>query len=91
MALVLVQVRACDGECCREKPRWPKRGTCEFLKNGKCQIMEGRKSVPVSDSPAWPGRDSNEVYQETCVDFPQNTHEGRDLMGCCWQWIDDGN
>jgi hypothetical protein len=89
MPLRLVQVRSCDGKCCDESPRWPKGGTCEFLLDGKCQIQAGNAKVP-GESPTWPGRSGEEVFQETCIGWPHNSPEGRDTGGCCWQWVDDG-
>jgi hypothetical protein len=85
----LVQVRECDGKCCEEKPRWPNAdGThCRFWDKG-CKLMRGEADVP-AESPTWPGRSGEEVFQETCVGWPHNVREGRDTGGCCWQWIDD--
>ncbi|MDX1489092.1 MAG: hypothetical protein R3268_12865 [Acidiferrobacterales bacterium] len=90
----LVQVRECDGQCCRESPRWPVEGgdRCLFLDtDGKCSIKKGDYPVPIIESPTWPGRDPAEVFQETCVNWPQNSPEGRDTGGCCWQWVKDGD
>ena len=90
MSLVLQQVRECDGECCRESPRFPVEGkSCEFLEDGKCRIKAGKAKVPKGESPVWPGRSASDVYQETCVDWPQNSREGHDTGGCCWQWVED--
>jgi hypothetical protein len=86
----LVQVRECDGKCCEEKPRWPTvDGSCQYLKDGKCLIKTGAQPIPSKESPTGPGRDPKAVFQETCVDWPQNSPEGRDTGGCCWQWVDD--
>lgn len=99
----LVQVRPCDGKCCEEKPRWPNAESthCIYWEApevstqaviGGCKIMRGETAVPTSESPAWPGRSGAEVYQETCVNWPQNVREGRDTGGCCLQWVDaDGD
>jgi hypothetical protein len=83
----LVQVRECDGKCCKESPRWPTVDglSCQYLKDGKCLIKTGEQPIPTKASPTWP----NKVFQETCVDWPQNSPEGRDTGGCCWQWVED--
>jgi hypothetical protein len=87
----LVQVRECDGKCCEEKPRWPRGNSCRFLLNGKCMIKAGKAEVPSDPSPAYPDRDPQEVFDETCDKWPQNSHEGKDTGGCCWQWVSDGD
>jgi hypothetical protein len=88
----LVQVRECDGKCCEEKPRWPYFGTCLYLKDGKCGIKAGTSELDLDlESPSWPGRNPAEVFKETCDEWPQNSHEGRDTGGCCWQWVADGD
>ena len=93
----LVQVRECDGKCCEEKPRWPNadHSHCIYWSLTQaeidgCALMRGEAEVP-DESPIWPERSGTEVYQETCVEWPHNTREGRDTGGCCWQWIDDGD
>jgi hypothetical protein len=87
----LVQIRECDGQCCKESPRWPTVDglSCQYLKDGKCLIKTGEQPIPTKASPTWPNKSSHEVFQETCVDWPQNSPEGRDTGGCCWQWVED--
>lgn len=90
MAARLVQVRECDGQCCKESPRWPDaEGSCRFLIDGQCAVMAGNLSVPDDPSPAWPDRHPLWVFNETCRAWPHNSKEGRDTGGCCWQWVDD--
>jgi hypothetical protein len=88
----LVQVRKCDGKCCEEKPRFPNKhhSHCIFW-DGHCKLMTGEEKIPQGESPIWPGRSSEEVFQETCKEWPQNSHEGKDTGGCCWQWVADGD
>jgi hypothetical protein len=85
----LVQVRECDGACCAEKPRFPNadRTHCRFWA-GQCQLMADPSQIPGGESEVWPGRSAAEVFQETCVDWPQNSDPRDDLMGCCWRWVD---
>ena len=89
----LKQIRECDGQCCEEKPRWPTADgkSCQYLEDGKCLIKSGDAPVPAESSPTWPDRDPKEVFTETCLNWPQNSPEGRDVGGCCFQWVDDGN
>lgn len=92
----LVQVRPCDGKCCEESPRFPdrrykKKKKCRYFKlegPHHCQIQSGKRKCPSGESPVWPGRSAKEVFQETCVEWPHNSPEGRGTGGCCWQWID---
>ncbi len=97
----LEQVRECDGKCCEESPRWPNTDHthCIYWEAPEvstqaviygCKLMRGEAEVP-AESPIWPGRSGAEVYQETCVNWPHNIREGRDVGGCCWQWVDDDN
>ncbi len=89
MTLVLNKTRACDGSCCKDHPRFPNEdGTdCIYHKppvKGKessgCMLMTNSNLVPPD----------NELFQRTCVEWPQNMY-GRGTGNCCWQWIDDGN
>ena len=98
----LVRVRECDGKCCEESPRFPNaEGTHCIYYNpavaaevgvqafiGGCTIMRGEASVPAGESPINPGRAAAEIYQQTCVDWPENML-GRNTGGCCLQWVDD--
>ncbi len=94
----LEQVRECDGKCCEEKPRWPNADHTDCVyhipSKGKesagCKLMAGSEPIPTEESPAWPGRDPEEVFEQTCRLWPQNAPEGRDTDGCCLQWVDDG-
>jgi len=71
--------------------------SCRYLvrdNDGKtrCLIQTGEARIPPGESPIWSGRSNEEVVQETCIDWPHNSNEGRDLGGCCWKWVDtDGN
>ncbi len=91
----LAQVRPCDGACCKESPRWPNEDGSDCIYHGgsgdlttRCSIQKGDSLVPEEESPAWPGKLASEVYQETCVDWPQNSPKGRSTAGCCWQWVE---
>jgi hypothetical protein len=76
---------------CLANTRWPTVDglSCQYLKDGKCLIKTGEQPIPTKASPTWPNKSSHEVFQETCVDWPQNSPEGRDTGGCCWQWVED--
>jgi hypothetical protein len=88
----LVQVRECDGKCCEEKPRWPTvdgKRCVHLTAEGRCAIKINPELMPHEPSPCFPNRSAAETFRETCVDWPQNSYEGRDTGGCCWQWVDD--
>lgn len=91
----LVQTRSCDGACCKESPRWPnEKGSDCIYHDGsgklttRCSLQRGDISVPTKESPAWPGRSAEDVYQETCVNWPQNSKIDRPTGGCCWQRVE---
>jgi len=50
-------------------------------------ILQGAK-LPKGNCPVLPELTSQEAYQQTCLEWPQNTKPGRDLGECCWSWID---
>lgn len=101
MALVLKQVRRCDGACCKESPRFPnERGNdCIFHKSrvGKessgCMLMTGEMTLSNERVVAYVGRDAQSVFEETCEAWPQrnSTVEVGDTGGCCWQYVDNAN
>ncbi len=105
--LALVQVRPCDGACCKAAPRFPvARGVCKYFddtidvevgKAGRfCKLFaDTSKQRELSKRP----RETNlnklsdrDYFQQTCVDWPQNsTPKIGDTAGCCWQWVEDGD
>ena len=89
----LVKVRECDGQCCKEGPRFPNADHTDCIyHDGKdergCALMRGEASVPDEPSVIFPNRTALEVYKETCRDWPHN-RPGRGTGGCCWQWVAD--
>jgi hypothetical protein len=48
MALVLQQVRPCDGECCKESPRFPVDESKKGRERGGCIYFDDTKDVSVS-------------------------------------------
>ncbi len=101
MALVLKQVRRCDGSCCRQSPRFPNaRGDdCIYHINpdGKdssgCQLMTGEKSLARDGTRSipFPTRDEYQVYVETCVEWPQKNSikELGNTGNCCYQYVEE--
>ena len=96
----LVQVRDCDGECCRESPRFPNADHSDCIyhdksagkEQGGCALMRGDAPIPSEGSVPLGDLTTEEVYQKTCVEWPQQNSEAKvgDTGGCCLQWIDDG-
>ena len=91
----LVQVRKCDAACCKESPRFPDRRykipRCKYLKDNLCQIQSGERPIPKGESPIWPGRSSKDVFEDTCLNWPESSDPKLgETEGCCWQWVDDG-
>lgn len=106
MALVLKQVRRCDGACCRESPRFPNiDGTdCRYRITGTdgketsgCGLMVDSKLIPKPNVKCeligWEDRSAEEVFTETCVNWPQNIpvtfHRPDKTGGCCWQFVEE--
>lgn len=96
MASQLVQVRSCDGQCCRESPRFPTEdgSDCIYHVDNGCDVMRGVATIPNTQSLIFPEKTAQQVYEDTCLNWPQNTPLSAGYTGtggCCWQWIDDGN
>ncbi len=53
--------------------------------------MTGEKAVPAKRSPTNLAASGKDWFEETCVNWPHNSPQGRGTGGCCWQWVDDGN
>lgn len=97
MAWVLVQVRICDQACCRENPRFPINDNdwsdCQY-RDGTgdrgCALMRGDALVPDEESKIFEGKTAEEVYQDTCVNWPQENSLRRlgETGACCWKWVD---
>lgn len=94
-ALSLARVRECDAACCRESPRFPNAdgSDCIYNVDASCELMSGKATMPDRRSVIFTDRSAREVFQETCVDWPQNTPVDKRRIdktgGCCWQWVED--
>jgi len=103
MALVLKQVRLCDGACCREMPVFPnaKGDDCIYRiatlgpHSSGCQLMlDPTKQPPPGEKTNLKKetRDAIDVFNDACVNWPK-THAtykvGRPTGGCCWQWVNE--
>lgn len=94
----LVQVRSCDGECCRESPRFPNADHSDCIYHdtarGKlafgCSIMRGDAAIPSGQSEIEPKSTCAKLYKRTCVDWPQknSVKEAGDTGRCCMQWVE---
>ncbi len=101
MALVLKQLRRCNGSCCKQSPRFPNRAgdDCIYHTGGDgketsgCELMAGTKTIldDGTKSIVSPTRDAYQVYIDTCIDWPQKNSTPRkdDTGNCCWQWVDE--
>ena len=92
----LVQVRECDGACCKEAPRFPNSdgSDCIYHDSGDkdiksgCQLMRDPNLIPDGPCPVLPRLTAKEALQETCIDWPHNM-PGRGTGKCCWQWVNE--
>lgn len=99
MSLILRQIRTCDGACCRESPRFPNvdhsdcvyHDTANGKENAGCMLMRGDTEVPSDGGVSFEGKTTEQVYQETCVEWPQKNSVQKvgDTGGCCWQWVEE--
>lgn len=93
----LVQVRACDGECCKESPRFPnaEHSDCIYhdTTGGKeaagCALMRGDETISDAACVSISSLSPDDVFNQTCELWPANTSAGDDLGGCCWQWVEN--
>lgn len=97
MALKLQQIRTCDGQCCKDSPRFPNadksdcvyRHTTKGKQNKGCMIMTGEVSVPDGESLMFIGESAASVFDRTCKKWPHETCTP--ILGktgnCCWQWV----
>lgn len=88
----LVQVRECNGSCCRQSPRFPNEDNtdCIYHSSGPegCNLKNGSAQMPSGMCPAIPHMTAEEAFNYSCRDWPANM-PGRDTGDCCWQWVDD--
>lgn len=104
----LVQVRECDGACCVESPRFPNADHSDCIyhnpvtigpENAGCKLMVDPSIDPDEskrmDDRMFDGITAEELFQSTCVEWPQSTPLKDQSIGktggCCWQWVEDGD
>ena len=91
MALQLKQVRPCDGECCKESPRWPNKdhSDCIYHDDKGCKIHRGEAEIPKGPCPVIPSLDGPQVFKKYCTDWPQKNCDTKlsETANCCWQWV----
>ncbi len=93
----LVQTRKCDGACCKESPRFPNEDKTDCIYRDTdpasmaegCRIMRGEPTKLPLICPALERLSGVAAYEQTCLNWPQNTKPGKDTGACCWQWQDE--
>lgn len=88
----LVQVRECDGVCCKESPRFPNKDktNCIYRDRWGCKIQRGLAEAPKGKWHGGLGYTNAQVVEETCVKWPHNSEPKLGKTGgCCWQWVDN--
>ena len=95
--LELIQVRKCDGQCCRESPRFPNADHSDCIyhdgkdKTKGCALQRDPSLIPKGKCPVI-DMTAVQALQETCINWPQNSDRNiGETGGCCFQWIEDGN
>ena len=96
----LAQVRDCDGACCIESPRFPNKDHSDCIfhvpvigkESSGCMLMTGEAKVPLRGGINYNNLTPQELFQETCVNWPQNsTPRLGETDDCCLQWVEDGD
>lgn len=87
----LVQVRDCDGACCRESPRFPNhdRSDCLYHGTSGCMLRRDPSLIPDGACPAYPRYTAADAVVVHCRGWPQNsTPKPGETGGCCFQWVE---
>jgi hypothetical protein len=94
----LVQVRECDGKCCKESPRFPNadRSDCIYRtepdQQKGCALQRDPSLIPDGNCPVLPDLTAKQAFEQTCLPWPENSDPVIGETGdCCWQWVDDGD
>lgn len=86
----LVQVRPCDGQCCKDGPRFPNadHSDCIFHDNQGCAARRNPSLIPDGDCPAYP----RFTAADAIIQCRRHPHNREAQMGktqnCCFQWVD---
>jgi len=87
----LVRTRECDGQCCKEHPRFPTDDgkDCVYLKDRRCTLWNNPSLIPDGDCPVWREHTAVDAFILSCKQWPHNAKPDKGgTQGCCWQWVD---
>jgi len=91
----LVQTRSCDGQCCRESPRFPNddHTDCKYRDPTNpekgCLLQRDPSLIPEGNCPALPKMGAKEAFELTCINWPENSDPKLgETANCCWQWVE---
>ena len=92
----LIQVRKCDGACCKESPRFPNadHSDCIYRDPSKpergCTLQSDPSLIPEGKCPMLPNMSAAEAFDMTCLRWPQETCDAKleETGKCCWQWVE---
>jgi hypothetical protein len=51
--------------------------------------MRNGSPIPAEGCIEIPNKTPQEIFKDTCVNWPGNSRPGRSTGGCCYQWVDD--
>jgi len=99
VALELVQVRECDGGCCKASPRFPnavgddciyRTDTAAATSNQGCSLMSDKSPIYGKTSPTDPSKTAVACFNATCLNWPHDSAPKLGKTGdeCCWQWTE---
>jgi hypothetical protein len=97
VALVLQQVRTCDGGCCKSSPRFPNAEGDDCIYRTEpseekgCSLMADKTPIYGKTSPSMPNDTAVQCFNKTCRDWPHNQVPMLGITGddCCWQWVEE--
>lgn len=95
--LKLIQVRKCDGQCCKESPRFPDENGNDCIYRDPrhpekgCTLQIDSSLIPEGRCPVMTNMSAEEAFINTCLRWPQETGELKlgETGGCCWQVVNN--
>jgi len=87
----LVRIRECDGQCCKDTPRFPNKDKtdCVYHIDNGCDLMRDSSLVPDTNSVARPNMTGIDDFISVCKQWPQFYPSTRKTGNCCLQWVNE--
>tara|TARA_R110001606_G_C15265498_1_gene638926 strand:- start:93 stop:704 length:612 start_codon:yes stop_codon:yes gene_type:complete len=88
----LVQVRECDGACCKEDTKYPKENGdagCRYVVDNACIFRNDSIDTPMPSEVGKTHFSPKEFIANTCWTWPHAKNQRENTGNCCWQWVDN--